>query len=80
MGTRETLLQLGTPRVVVPSLRAGGSLVSRLHREANPALSGHVDGVLVARVGVPKDAHRGVRRQDPLELLRGKIRAVGDVY
>ena len=48
-----------------------------MHRDPDAALGGDGRGLLVAGVRVPEHAHRGVVGQDPLELGRGLVTAVG---
>ena len=40
------------------------------------AVAGHLDRPVVARVDVAQDAHRGIRRQDPLQLVRSERRPI----
>jgi hypothetical protein len=42
------------------------------------AFPGDLDRPLIAGVGVAQYAHRGVRRQDPLQLPGSEVRPVGD--
>ena len=49
-----------------------------LHGDSDAALGSDRDGVLVAGVDVPDDAHARIVDEHPFELLRGQRRAVGD--
>ena len=48
------------------------------HGDAYAALGGDLGGAVVAGVDVADDAHAGVVGEDPLDLLRGEVGAVGD--
>ena len=47
------------------------------HRDADAAVGGHLDGAVVAGVGVADHARAGVVGEHPLQLLGGQVGAVG---
>src|SRR6516225_1055628 len=64
-------------KLTAASCPRGGGLA---HRHPHPPFGRHLGRLLVAGVHVPDHAHARVVGEDPLQLLRGQGRAVGDAH